>query len=291
MRIGIASPPGVARGMGRRCAVCVDSEANRRRGAALSEGLVFESILVMASFWVGRTVCRSAVVLAGLMGIGAAYGASPAPVSLGTAYRYAILSKSGIQGVPASRIIGRVGTSPITGAANHLTCPEVTGWIYSVDAAGPAPCGKIHPHLLTQAILDMQAAYRDAASRAPDVTELGAGNIGGMTLKPGVYKWGTSVLIPTDVTLQGRSTDLWIFEIAQNLKIANGKTVLLRGGARAGNIVWQVGGSVAIGTTANFKGTILSKTLIAMKTGASINGRLLAQTAVTLEMNSVVRPN
>jgi len=83
--------------------------------------------------------------------------------------------------------------------------------------------------------------------------------------------------------------DVWIFQIAQNLSIAGGKSVVLSGGARARNIFWQVAGKVALGTTSRFAGTILCKTLIAMKTGASIRGRLLAQSAVTLEMNGVVR--
>jgi hypothetical protein len=225
---------------------------------------------------------------------GAAYAASPAPVDLRSAAYFEILSKSGIADVPASRITGNVATSPITGAADHLSCTEVTGRILSVNAAGPAPCSIAHPAILTAAIHDMETAYNDAAGRVPDVTELGAGNIGGLTLRPGVYKWSTGVIIPTDVTLKGRCAtgcnDVWIFQIAQDLKIASGKSVRLRGGARATNVFWQVGGEVVMGTTASFEGNVLSKTLIAMKTGASMHGRLLAQTAVTLQMNVVKRP-
>jgi hypothetical protein len=47
---------------------------------------------------------------------------------------------------------------------------------------------------------------------------------------------------------------------------------------------------VDLGTTAHFEGVVLSKTSIAVKTGASINGRLLAQTAVVLDANTVVVP-
>jgi hypothetical protein len=226
-------------------------------------------------------------MLVGLAGGPAAYAAGPAPVDLRSAVHYAILSKSGIQDVPASRIIGGVGTSPITGAADHLSCTEVAGRVLSVDAAGPSPCSVMRPVTLTRAILDMQTAYKDAAGRIPDVTELGAGNIGGLTIAPGVYKWSSGVIIPTNVMLEGSPTDVWIFQIAGNLKIDDAQAVILRGGARPRNIFWQVAGNVTIGTTANFEGNILSKTLIAMKTGASIHGRLLAQTAVTLEMNVV----
>jgi hypothetical protein len=229
-----------------------------------------------------------------LSGGGVAYAAGPAPVDLGSAGYFEILSKSGIADVPASRITGNVATSPITGAADHLSCTEVTGRVLSVNAAGPAPCSIPHPAILTVAIQDMQAAYNDAAGRVPTVTELGAGNIGGLVIRPGVYKWSTGVIIPTDVTLKGRCAggcnEVWIFQIAQNLKIASGKFVRLRGGARAKNVFWQVGGEVVMGTTSSFEGNVLSKTLIAMKTGASVRGRLLAQTAVTLQMNVVKLP-
>ena len=213
-----------------------------------------------------------------------------ATVNLGTAGNFVILSKSGITNVPTSAITGNVGTSPITGAANHLTCKEVTGTIYSVDAAGPAPCSVKAPARLTAAIGDMQTAYTNAAGRVPKYTGIGAGNIGGKTLVPGVYKWSTGVTIPTDITLKGSSTDVWIFQIAGTLNIASGKKVILTGGALPKNIFWQVAGKTTLGTTSHFEGTILSKTLIAMNTGASINGRLLAQTAVTLQKNVVKKP-
>jgi hypothetical protein len=214
------------------------------------------------------------------------------PVSLGTAGTFAILTKSGITNVFASAINGDVGASPITGAAIHLKCAEVmTGIIYSVNAAGPLPCRVTDPTLLTVAVGDMETAYTDAAGRTlPDFINLGAGMIGGLTLVPGLYKWTTRVLISTDVTLSGGPDDVWIFQIAGTLTEADATRVILKGGARPRNIFWQTSGAVAIGTTAHFEGVILAKTKIAMKTGASANGRLLAQTAVTLEQNAVTRP-
>ena len=144
---------------------------------------------------------------------------------------------------------------------------------------------------MTTAVGDMETAYTDAAGRTlPDFTELGAGEIGGLTLVPGLYKWGTGVSIPTDVTLSGGPNDVWIFQIAGTLTQANATRVTLTGGALAKNVFWQASGAVAIGTTAHFEGIILAKTMIAMKTGASANGRLLAQTAVTLDQNTVTQP-
>jgi hypothetical protein len=215
-----------------------------------------------------------------------------AAVGLGTAGRFAILTKSGITDVFPSVINGDVGASPITGAAIHLECSEIaTGTVYSVNAAGPLPCRVTDPSLLTTAVGDMELGYTNAAGRKnPNFTNLGAGNIGGLTLVPGLYKWTTEVSIPTSVTISGGPNAVWIFQIAGTLTQANATSVILKGGARAKNIFWQTSSSVAIGTTAHFEGTILAKTKIAVKTGASANGRLLAQTAVTLEQNAVTRP-
>jgi hypothetical protein len=215
-----------------------------------------------------------------------------APVSLGAARTFAILTKSGVTDVFASAINGDVGASPITGAAIHVTCAEVmTGTVYSVNAAGPLPCRVTDPTLLTKAVGDMEIAYTDAAGRVlPDFIDLGAGQIGGLTLVPGLYKWNTKVLISTDVTLSGGKNEIWIFQIVGTLAQASATKVILKGGARAKNIFWQTSGAVSIGTTAHTEGVILAKTMIAMKTGASANGRLLAQTAVTLQKNAVTHP-
>ena len=220
-----------------------------------------------------------------------ARGKGPAPVTLGTAGDFVILSKSGITDVYASAVTGNVGTSPITGAALLLTCGEVTGKIVVVDAAGPLPCAVNDATSLTVAVGDMEMAYLDAEGRiSPNFTELGAGEIGGLTLAPGLYKWGTGLLISSDVTLAGGPNDVWILQVAGTFNQANATRITLTGGALPKNIFWQVAGAMTIGTTAHFEGVALAKTLIAANTGASVNGRLLAQTAVTLQMNTVTQP-
>jgi hypothetical protein len=138
----------------------------------------------------------------------------------------------------------------------------------------------------------MGTAYTDAAGRLlPDHTELYAGDVTGQTLTPGLYNWSTGVLISAGgVTISGTANDVWIFQIAGNLSLANGATVTLGGSAKASNIFWQVAGQVTLGTTAAMKGIILCQTQIVMSTGATLNGRALAQTAVTLDANAVTRP-
>jgi Ice-binding-like/Bacterial Ig-like domain len=218
------------------------------------------------------------------------------PVNLGAAGNYVILSKAGISTVPASVITGNLGVSPnaatsitmfslIADSTNVFsTSTQVTGKVYAADYAVPTPAN------LTTAVSDMELAFTDAAGRAPDVTELGAGNIGGMTLAPGVYQWGTGLLIPSDVTLNGSSTGVWIFQIAQDLTLSSAVRVGLTGGALPKNVFWQVAGAVELGTTSHIEGIVLCQTMINLRTGSSIAGRLLAQTAVTLDTSTVVQP-
>ncbi|MDO8563700.1 MAG: ice-binding family protein [Nanoarchaeota archaeon] len=218
-------------------------------------------------------------------------------VDLGTAANFVILSKSGISTTGVTSIVGDIATSPIDSTAitgfglimdssnTFSTSSLVTGNVYAPDYSDPTSS------ILTTAIGDMGTAYTDAAGRTlPDFTELGAGNIGGMTLTPGLYKWGTDVIIPSDVTISGSANDVWVFQIAQDLDISGGKKVILIGGAQAKNIFWQVAGQTTLGTTSTLNGNVLSQTAIVLNTGATLNGRALAQTAVTLDANTVTVP-
>ena len=216
------------------------------------------------------------------------------PVNLGTAGNFVILAKTGISTTGTTSIVGNIGVSPIAATAitgfglildrsgQFSTSSKVAGKVYAANYAAPTPT------VMGIAVNDMQTAYTNAAGRTlPDHTELGAGNIGGMTLTPGLYKWGSGVIIPADVTLSGSANDVWVFQIAQNLVVSPGKKVILSGGAQSKNIFWQIAGQTTLGTTSVFNGIILSKTLIAMNTGATLNGKALAQTAVTLIANNV----
>lgn len=218
-----------------------------------------------------------------------------AGINLGSAINYVILAKSAISNVSTSAITGDLGLSPaaqsfitgfaLTGATGYATSPQVTGKIYAADQASPTPTN------LTTAVNDMITAYNDAAGRpSPDFSELGTGNIGGKTLTAGLYKWTNTVTLPSNVTISGGANDVWIFQIAGDLTMSNAVNITLIGGAQAKNIFWQVAGTVTIGTTSHFEGIIISKTGIAFQTGASMNGRALAQTAVTLDSSTIVKP-
>lgn len=218
----------------------------------------------------------------------------PAQVVLDTAGNYVILAKTGITlgTLAAGAVKGDIALSPgftgaITGTATTLvetsafqTSQEVVGKIYAADMTSTTPA------ILGAAVLDMEAAKTDAATR-PDPPaaniDLAGGSIGGETLAPGFYKWTGNVLITgTNLTIKGDGNDRWIFKIAGTLTVDPGRLVVLSGGALAKNIVWVVEGAVILDTTTQFRGIILAQTGITMNAGATMVGRALAQTAVIL---------
>jgi hypothetical protein len=219
-------------------------------------------------------------------------------VNLGTSGDFVVLAKTGISSTGSTDITGDIGVSPIDHTAitgfglildasgTFSTSTLVTGKVYAADYTNPTPVK------LTTAIGDMETAYTDAAGRtSPDFTELYAGDLTGRTLAPGLYKWGTAVLVSGGgVTISGNANDIWIFQIAQDLIISNGAIVTLSGGAQASNIFWQVAGQTTIGTTAAMNGIILCQTQIVFSTGAAFNGKALAQTAITLDANQIINP-
>jgi hypothetical protein len=217
-------------------------------------------------------------------------GHGPIPLELHSAGDFAVLAETAITNAQTSVVTGNVGLSPALGSENALTCGEVSGVIYDV-AVGGARCRTVNAALLTQAVNDGHAAWHDAVARVADYTEVGGGNIGGMTLPPATYRWSAGVQISSNLTLQGGPDDVWIFLIEHDLIVDPGVQILLLDGALPQNIYWvTVVNNVEIGAGAYFKGVILAETFIDMKTGASIDGRLLAAQAINLDANTVTQP-
>jgi len=222
-----------------------------------------------------------------------------AAVPLGTASNYVILAKTGVSTAPISVVTGNVGLSPTAriGLTGWSLITEPTDTFFtSAQVAAPGRLfaadnvGGTTSVDLTTAVANMGTAYTNAAGRTATsaaTTNVGAGTLTSLTLAPGVYEWGSAVTIPTDLTLNGSATDVWIFKVAGTLDMAAAKNVILTGGALARNIFWQVSGAVTIGAGTHFEGIILGQTSITFKKLASINGRLLAQTAVILDATTV----
>ncbi|RJP56542.1 MAG: DUF3494 domain-containing protein [Ignavibacteriales bacterium] len=217
-------------------------------------------------------------------------------INLGTAEAFVILSKTGISATGATSIIGDIGVSPVS--ASYITgfglimdsgntfsiSSLVTGHIYASDYQVGTPA------LLTSAIADVLTAYQDGAGRTADYTELYTGDLSGKTLTSGVYMWSNDVLINTDFTLNGSSTDVFIFQIAGTLTMAANTQITLTGGVLPENVYWVVADTIAVGVGADFQGIILSMTNVSMNTSSSITGMIYAQTSVSLDATVVTQP-
>jgi len=213
---------------------------------------------------------------------GTLFAAGPEPVNLGSTAHFAILAGAAV--TAASGIIhGDVGAYPIDGASVGIPASQVIGTIYTSSAGGPSG-SVVDPVMLLAAKGDLTIAYNDAAGRTPvptgDFLNPNGGNIGGLNLIPGLYKFtGTALITGTDVTLTGGPNDVWIFQIAADLQLGSGIKVLLAGGAQARNIFWQVGTSATLSTGSTFKGTIMADQAVTMMTGSTMEGRALAFSA------------
>ncbi|MFT5224903.1 MAG: hypothetical protein ACI8XX_000650 [Polaribacter sp.] len=246
----------------------------------------------------------------------------PAPPNLRAVGGFTVLTKAGITntGTHGVVIMGDIGSSPITASAmNDIYCDEMSGGlIYGVDLSytggtGGTGCsrgGADSKTLVDKAILDLEAAYTAAAENAEEViTEYGSGiipkldaNGEAMPLSPGLYKWGTNVVMNATITLQGGKdpdgdgtyiggeNDVWIFQIGGNLAQAGETDMILTGGAQASNVFWQLTENVAIGGGAHLVGNVFAKTHIALGLLARVTGRLLSQTQVNLNRNTVIPP-
>jgi hypothetical protein len=224
--------------------------------------------------------------------------ANPTVINLLSAGNYVILAESGIDTTGTTAIVGDLGLSPaaasylsgfsqipgISAGTVYSTSSYVIGKLYASDYTGGSTTAE-----LSTAISDMGTAYLASGTQAADVNELGTGNIGGLTLGRGVYKWTTDVTIPSNLTLVGTATDVWIFNTTKQLDLSAATTIVLSGGALPQNVFWRVEMTTTLETTSQFEGIILDFTDIELRTGAGINGRLFSQTAVNLQSSTVIQ--
>jgi hypothetical protein len=248
--------------------------------------------------------------------VNAVYGDTP--VDLGTAADFAILAKAGITNVPTSIIKGDIGVSPIAAGSMTgfgLTLP-IDGFSTSVEVTGQVFAPEYAPKTgvkLTTAVNDMVTAYNNAAAATAENTynaaatsentylNLGGGEIGRLTLTPGIYTFDIDVKISLGhLTFSGDENSVFIIKTTKSLMQAAGKHVILKNnngvvnaddGPQAKNIFWVVAQSAEVGAGAHMEGTILAKTTVTFITGSSLNGRILAQTLVALQMATITHPD
>jgi len=219
-------------------------------------------------------------------------------VQLGAATPFAVLAGTEVTDIPTSAITGDVGLSPASGS-NYagLSKAEVTGTIYSTNAAGPA--GSVNdPALLTTAKNNLTTAYTSAAGQIPTTTfTTGDNQLGGKTLTAGVYAFGHAATAnitaasPLVLNGQGNPNSVFVFQASSDLVTGSNSVVRLVNGAEACNVFWQVGSSATLNTSSTFVGTIMALTSATLATGATVQGRVLARNgAVTLDANTITTP-
>ena len=201
-------------------------------------------------------------------------------VALGSAAGFAVVAGSTVTNTGSTTVTGDLGVSPGS-AVTGFPPGTVVGTIHAADSAAAA------------AIADLTIAYNDAAGRTLCPVSV-AGNIGGQTLTPGLYKSTSGLEISSgDLTLdaRGNANAVFIFQIASTLTTTEGRQVILAGGAKASNVFWQVGSSATLGTNSTFFGTIMADQAVSLITGATLQGRAMARIGgVTLDANTVTKP-
>ncbi len=210
-------------------------------------------------------------------------------IDLATAGNFGILAATTITNSGNSEVNGlHVGLSPGTAITGFPPGVVNDGEIY---AHGDSP---EVTDMLILAKQDLETAYLAAEAATTPAPVPVAGDLGGSTLYPGIYNSTSTLVIDAgDLTLdaQGDPDAEWIFQMGSTLTTVagTGGNVVLAGGAQADNIIWQVGSSATIGDYTSFYGNILARTSITMNTGATIEGRLLANDdAVTLTSTNII---
>lgn len=213
------------------------------------------------------------------LGVRQSGAGGPATVTLGSTSGFVILAGSTVTNTGATAVTGDLGVSPGT-AVTGFPPGTVSGTIHAGDAAAAT------------AQTDLTTAYNDAAGRSTGAVSV-SGDLTGLTLAPGLYKSTSSLAVSGTLTFNalGNSDAIFIIQMASTLTTGSGSQIVLAGGAKASNIIWQVGSSATLGTNSVFKGTIMADQSITLNTGARLDGRALARVgAVTLDTNAVAAP-
>jgi hypothetical protein len=244
--------------------------------------VVFTAFAVMSSWSSGPSSARDL----SLGSSGATVPVRPAaicgqvPVPLASARSYAVLASSTITSTGATHLTGDLGISPGT-SLTGFPPGTITG---TKNVTVPGAPG---------AEANLTLAYDNAAGRTNCPVTI-AGNIGGQTLTPGLYKSTSSLAISSgDLTLSGggNPNGVFIFQVASAFTTTSGRQVILSNGAQAGNVFWQIGSSATLGTTSVMVGTVMAHDSVSMLTGSVLTGRAMAETGeVSLADSTITVP-
>jgi LPXTG-motif cell wall-anchored protein len=202
------------------------------------------------------------------------------PIDLGSSATYGALAASELTNTGPTTVGGDIGVSPGS---------SITG--FSVGNGTFTGAENANNSAAAGAQADLTTAFNAAASLTP--TTSGLTELNGLSLTPGVYSGGAlSLAGGGSLTLAGSASSVWVFQAASELTVGSNSQILITGGASACNVFWEIGSSATLGTGAHFQGTVLAKQSITATTGATVVGRLLANTAaVTLDTNTITVPS
>lgn len=199
-------------------------------------------------------------------------------IELAGASNLAILAGSSITNTGETSVTGNIALSPGT-SIGGFPPGVLVGTLHINDL------------IATQAKLDLTTAYNDAAGRSSNDIVTLSGNIGGLTLTPGLYKSTSSLAISSgDLTFDAKenANAVFIIQVASSFTVTSGRQIFLSGGAKAENIYWQIGSSATFGTTSVIKGIVMAMQSITFSTGASLEGKALVQTGTVIMAGNTI---
>jgi hypothetical protein len=247
---------------------------------------------------VPRLVATLTLLLLATSGMSEEHRSNPAgaePVLLGAAEKFAVIAASEVTNTGATSVWGFLGVH--TGTS--ITGFPPGGFPNACKTATPPSCGIIHDQGFTGAAMgDFRIAYGAVAKRGMDSNGYSNDNayvipkvsIGGDTFYPGLYKTSASLLVQSGTVYlngQGNADSVFIFQIGQTLEMATYTEMLLTNGAQAKNVFWQIKDGATFKTGSTVIGTVMAEKLIAVQTGAAVDGRLFSMAAVTMQGNAI----
>ncbi|HEV7741049.1 MAG TPA: ice-binding family protein [Pseudolysinimonas sp.] len=198
-------------------------------------------------------------------------------IVLGTASTFSALGGSAVTNTGPSILNADLGVSPGSSLTGWAPPGTVLGSTHATDAVA------------AQAQLDVTTAA-NLLMGLPSYN-VGSSDLNGLTFVAGAYSSASSLLNTGTITLQGDADDVFIFTAVSDLTTGSTSNIAFIGAVQACNVYWRVGSSATLGTNSAFVGTLIAQASVAATTGATIDGRLFAQTgAVTLDDNVFTGP-
>jgi hypothetical protein len=204
--------------------------------------------------------------------------ANPAPVSLGSAATYSVLSGTSIvNSGTTSHLGGNAGVSP-AGTIGGLAAADVDGSI------------EVNTGASAQALADFEATYVELDGRTPHQEITGV--LGAKTFRAGIYHSVAALDLTGPVTLDGQNlpNQVFIFQGDAAMTTAAGAEIRLINGALAANVYFQVTGAVSTGADSTLRGTFVARGAVTIGARGQLSGRILARGTITMADTTATRP-